>query len=64
MRVSLAQRGQADEDRGLDLDEVARQMVALAGACAEEHLNTLRHSQADGLLRMVAAEQAGQNMGN
>ena len=39
--------------RGLDLSVVGAQLVALAEACTQEHLQTLARSQADGLVALV-----------
>lgn len=39
--------------RGLDLSVIGTQLVVLAEACTQEHLETLARTQADGLLALV-----------
>ncbi|MEI8195355.1 MAG: hypothetical protein WCI73_05550 [Phycisphaerae bacterium] len=49
--------------RGLDLNVIGAQLVSLAEACTQEHLEMLSRSQADGLLALVRQQQ-GLGTGN
>ena len=44
--------------RGLDLGVIGAQLVTLAEACTQEHLQTLARTQADGLVALVRQQQA------
>ena len=46
-----------DTQTGVDLETLADRMILLATAAVEEHLRALKHSQAEGLVRLVQEAQ-------